>query len=200
MSGQNPSSFVSFLSRTLAEANRFIVEQLKQRGLSDLVPSHGDILVHLFAHEPVTMQELAQAINRDPSTVTALVRKLSDAGYVRTAKARPATSASPRCRLPRKAQGCGATSPPFRPSCLTLRCRASTTATSTSHATCWATCATTSRRRLMPIAPSSHDSKGANPTETVNIYRQRPQTSNAAISSFPEQQERMKARKEGEPI
>lgn len=82
-----PASFVSFLSRTLAEANRFIVEQLKQRGLSDLVPSHGDILVHLFAHEPVTMQELAQAINRDPSTVTALVRKLSDAGYVRTAKA-----------------------------------------------------------------------------------------------------------------
>lgn len=87
MSGQNPGSFVSFLSRTLAEANRFIVQQLKQRGLSDLVPSHGDILVHLFAHEPVTMQELAQAINRDPSTVTALVRKLSDAGYVRTVKA-----------------------------------------------------------------------------------------------------------------
>lgn len=87
MSGQDPGSFVSFLSRTLAEANRFIVDQLKQRGLSDLVPSHGDILVHLFAHEPVTMQELAQAINRDPSTVTALVRKLSDAGYVRTAKA-----------------------------------------------------------------------------------------------------------------
>lgn len=81
-----PTSFISFLSRTLAEANRFIVEQLKQRGLTDLVPSHGDVLTHLFAHEPVTMQELAQAINRDPSTVTALVRKLASAGYVRTTK------------------------------------------------------------------------------------------------------------------
>lgn len=82
-----PTSFISFLSRTLAEANRFIVGQLRQRGLSELVPSHGDVLTHLFAHEPVTMQELAHAINRDPSTVTALVRKLARAGYVRTAKA-----------------------------------------------------------------------------------------------------------------
>ena len=42
--------------------------------------------MHLFVHEDVTMHELAQAIGREPSTVTCLVRKLANAGYVQTAK------------------------------------------------------------------------------------------------------------------
>lgn len=80
------SSFVSTLSRTLAAANRFLMTRLRDEGLDSLVPSHGDILMHLFVHEDVTMHELALAIGREPSTVTCLVRKLANAGYVQTAK------------------------------------------------------------------------------------------------------------------
>ena len=80
------SSFVSTLSRTLAAANRFLMLRLREEGLDTLVPSHGDILMHLFAHESVTMHELARAIGREPSTVTCLVKKLANAGYVQTNK------------------------------------------------------------------------------------------------------------------
>lgn len=80
------SGFVSALSRALAAANRYLVACLHEEGLTELVPSHGDILVYLFAHEAVPMQDLAHAIHRDPSTVTALVKKLAAAGYVSTAK------------------------------------------------------------------------------------------------------------------
>lgn len=80
------SNFVSTLSRTLAAANRFLAARLREEGLDTLVPSHGDILMHLFAHESVTMHELARAIGREPSTVTSLVKKLANAGYVQTDK------------------------------------------------------------------------------------------------------------------
>lgn len=80
------SGFVNALSQALAAANRYLVACLHEEGLTELVPSHGDILVHLFAHEAVPMQDLAHAIHRDPSTVTALVKKLAGAGYVTTAK------------------------------------------------------------------------------------------------------------------
>ena len=80
------SDFVSTLSRTLAAANRFLMTRLREGGLDTLVPSHGDILMHLFVHESVTMHELARAIGREPSTVTSLVKKLVNAGYVQTDK------------------------------------------------------------------------------------------------------------------
>lgn len=78
--------FVSRLGKTLASANSFIVKQLNEAGLKDLVPSHGDILLVLFAQKSVSMQELSRKIHRDPSTVTTLVKKLVKAGYVQTQK------------------------------------------------------------------------------------------------------------------
>ena len=79
-------SFVNTLSQTLTAANTYLVSLLSQAGLKDLVPSHGDILVALFAQETVTMQELSEKIHRDPSTITALVKKLVLGGYVQTQK------------------------------------------------------------------------------------------------------------------
>lgn len=78
--------FVSGLSRTLAAANGFILDQLRHCGLKGIVTSHGDILMKLFADGPTTMQELASAIGRDPSTVTSLVKKLAAGGFVETRK------------------------------------------------------------------------------------------------------------------
>lgn len=77
---------VNQLARTLALANRFLTVQLEQHGLGGIAPSHGDILVQLFACERLPMCELAQRIGRDPSTVTALVKKLVSSGYVATVK------------------------------------------------------------------------------------------------------------------
>ena len=81
-----PAAFVHYLGRTLAEANRFLMDALEAKGLKSLSPSHGDILQELFARNVISMQELAAAINRDPSTVTALVKKLNALGYTTTQK------------------------------------------------------------------------------------------------------------------
>lgn len=76
---------VSLMSRTLGAANRYLVELMTREGLAGIVPSHGDILRQLFAHDAMSMAALAEAIGKDPSTVTALVRKLANAGYVEKA-------------------------------------------------------------------------------------------------------------------
>lgn len=74
------------LSRTLALSNQFLMLQVERSGLRGLAPSHGDILVQLFACERMCMSELSQRIARDPSTVTALVRKLVAMGLAQTGK------------------------------------------------------------------------------------------------------------------
>lgn len=76
---------VSLMSRTLGAANRYLMELMAREGLVGIVPSHGDILMQLFAHEAMPMAALAEAIGKDPSTVTALVRKLANASYVEKA-------------------------------------------------------------------------------------------------------------------
>lgn len=75
---------VSVVARTRALANRYLVQQMGMRGLEGLVTSHGDVLLQLFAEDGLPMRELAARVYRDPSTVTTLVKKLADAGYVRT--------------------------------------------------------------------------------------------------------------------
>ena len=65
-----------------ANIDRFLVRELKRRGIEGMAPSHGAILFHLFAREDASMTELSKAVRRDKSTVTALVAKLVDFGYV----------------------------------------------------------------------------------------------------------------------
>lgn len=78
--------FVNELSRTLALANRFLLDQLEGSSLEGLAPSHGDILAELFTTGSTTMSELSRRISRDPSTVTALVKKLVALGIATTEK------------------------------------------------------------------------------------------------------------------
>lgn len=70
------------LGRTLDAANAYLERLMAEEGIDGLVPSHGDILFELYGNEPASMQQLAAACGRDPSTVTALVKKLAAAGYV----------------------------------------------------------------------------------------------------------------------
>ena len=75
-------ALVHHLGRALEVANGCIERLMEQEGVRGLVPSHGAVLSVLFKSEPATMQQLAHACGRDPSTVTALVKKLKAQGYV----------------------------------------------------------------------------------------------------------------------
>ena len=70
------------MSRIREQANKLIVRELRQRGVEGIVPSHGEIMVHLFAAEECAMQNLAKQINRTKPTVTVLIEKLVACGYV----------------------------------------------------------------------------------------------------------------------
>ena len=70
------------MSRIREQANKLIVRELRQRGVEGIVPSHGEIMVHLFVAEECTMQNLAKQINRTKPTVTVLIEKLVACGYV----------------------------------------------------------------------------------------------------------------------
>ena len=76
--------FASEVSRTRALVNQFLTGALARRGYAGLAPSHGDILAQLCREERVRMSDLSRRIDRDPSTVTALVRKLVKLGFAQT--------------------------------------------------------------------------------------------------------------------
>lgn len=77
---------LALISRIREKANRFIVRELENHGIKGIVPSHGDILVILFQGEKYTMKELADRINRSKPTVTVLIDKLVEYGYVEREK------------------------------------------------------------------------------------------------------------------
>lgn len=77
---------LALISRIREKANRFIVRELESHGIKGIVPSHGDILVILFKGEKYTMKELADRINRTKPTVTVLIEKLVEYGYVEREK------------------------------------------------------------------------------------------------------------------
>jgi len=72
-------SIFSYASRLREEGNKLIIAALKDAGLTDIAPSHGDILAHLLAEGPCHMSVLAR---RTRSTITALVEKMERSGYV----------------------------------------------------------------------------------------------------------------------
>lgn len=76
------NAIIHLASRLRARANEIIAQELAQRGIRGLAPSHGAILVQLYRHGPLPMQRLAQLIGRKKNTVTTLARKLETLGYL----------------------------------------------------------------------------------------------------------------------
>ncbi len=64
------------------KANAFLTRELAARNLKGIAPTHGDILWALFTYGDLPMKKLADLIHRDKSTITVLVSKLIDFGYV----------------------------------------------------------------------------------------------------------------------
>ncbi len=74
---------VYFISRTKDKMLHFIEKQLQKNELEDLIPSHGNILTALYEnHDKLTMKQIAKTIGKDKSTITPLVNKLIDLGYI----------------------------------------------------------------------------------------------------------------------
>ncbi len=55
---------------------------MKKAGIEGLAPSHGDILFRLYRTDALKMNQIAELIDRDKSTVTVLVNKLVRLGFV----------------------------------------------------------------------------------------------------------------------
>ncbi len=73
----NTNAIIATIANIHNSANRLIIEELKKYNLEGLAPSHGDILIVLYQNEAgVTMNKITSSINKDKSTVTALVNKL----------------------------------------------------------------------------------------------------------------------------
>lgn len=78
---------VYFMSRIKSKMLHFIEAQLQENSLDDLIPSHGNILTALYENNgKITMKQIAQIIGKDKSTVTPLVNKLVDLGYIKKEK------------------------------------------------------------------------------------------------------------------
>ncbi|MDT3700905.1 MAG: MarR family transcriptional regulator [Thermincola sp.] len=73
---------IYLIGRIRERANSFLLKELSRIGFTDLAPSHGDILAALFQHKELTMTQIANNIHRDRSTVTTLVNKLINLGYI----------------------------------------------------------------------------------------------------------------------
>lgn len=73
----NINAIIATISNIQNNANKLIIEELKKHNLEGLAPSHGDILILLYKSEDgIPMNKITNAINKDKSTVTALVNKL----------------------------------------------------------------------------------------------------------------------------
>jgi len=77
---------IALSSRLAEKANKFIIAELKKHELTDISPSHGDILSLLFDGSSYEMGEIARKIHRTKPTVTVLVEKLEKSGYVQRVK------------------------------------------------------------------------------------------------------------------
>lgn len=73
---------ISLISKIREKVNRFIVAEMVKYGIDGIGTSHGDIIYQLFKKPRLTMADISKGINKDKSTVTALVDKLVRLGYV----------------------------------------------------------------------------------------------------------------------
>ena len=83
----NDKYIVYFISKTKKKMVKFIEKKLEEKGLEELIPSHGNVLTALYENDGMlTMKEIANRIGKDKSTVTPLVEKLLKLGYVEKEK------------------------------------------------------------------------------------------------------------------
>jgi DNA-binding MarR family transcriptional regulator len=82
----NKDHIIFLIGRIQYKANKFLSQELKNHHINGLAPSHGEILGSLMYRGPLSMTEIAKIIDKDKSTITALVNKLTKMGYIEKMK------------------------------------------------------------------------------------------------------------------
>lgn len=63
--------------------HQYLDKQLKNFDISDIVPAYGDILTALYINEgQLKMNQISNLVGKDKSTITVLVNRLCERGYV----------------------------------------------------------------------------------------------------------------------
>lgn len=70
------------LNKAARRWNTLFVDALKDRGVTDVRPSFGAVLVPLFREDGLRLGELAERGGLSKQTVTSLIKRLEDLGYV----------------------------------------------------------------------------------------------------------------------
>lgn len=78
---------ISIISGIRRKANEFLERELAVCGIKGMCPTHGAILSLLYLNNgKLSMKEIADLIGRDKSTVTHLINKLVEHGFVKKEK------------------------------------------------------------------------------------------------------------------
>ena len=75
-------NLISLLQEKSAQIPQFIMSRLSDYGLEKFSPSHIEVLYYLIREGDLPMRIIAKRINKDKSTLTALVLKLESFDYV----------------------------------------------------------------------------------------------------------------------
>ena len=78
----SPYNFLFALSKIRQSQHAFIENALAAAGVKDISPSYGDVLFVLDRRGPLTLLEIARLTMKDKSTVSSVIQKLEEHGYV----------------------------------------------------------------------------------------------------------------------
>lgn len=74
---------MGLISNIREKSAQFINNQLREKGVEGLINSHGTILSILYDYDgKITMNEIGKIIGKKKSTLTDLIKKLVELGYI----------------------------------------------------------------------------------------------------------------------
>lgn len=86
---KDPEYIITFMSMICSKANHLILSEFKKNNIHELAPSHAAVLNLLYkTGDMMKMNDIAEKIGRDKSTLTVLINKLSRLKYVKRIKSK----------------------------------------------------------------------------------------------------------------
>ncbi len=86
---KDPQYIITFMSMIRSKAHNLIMSEFKKNDIEGLAPSHAAILNLLYrTGDKLKMNDIAEKIGRDKSTLTVLINKLARLKYVKRVKSK----------------------------------------------------------------------------------------------------------------
>ncbi len=82
----NRSNFLYALTKIRQRLFAFLEEEMAKKNIIDIPPSFGHILFILDAKGPLSLMDLARFAEKDKSTVSSVIQRLAEKGYVAKVK------------------------------------------------------------------------------------------------------------------